>query len=404
MSTTLLYRAFGLRGYRYRSQTIESGCLIVTIEQPRSDLRCSACGSADVERRGGACREWQTVPIGSRPVYLRLHVPRLRCWNCGVTRQVHIDFAEPYKQHTRAFARYVLELRRSMTIKDVAAHLHVSEWLVREIEQRYLERHFARPRLKHLTQIAIDEISVGKGHRYVTVVLDLESGAIVHVGEGKGGDALTAFWRRLRASGARIEAVATDLSPAYVAAVSEQLPEAALVFDRFHLVKLLNEELSELRRELYHEATDRLHRQVLKGTRWLLLKHPDNLDDQRDERRRLEEALELNRSLATAYYLKEELRQLWEQRHEWDAEKFLNSWCRRAHASGIRRLQKYAKTLQTHRAGILAWYEYPISTGPLEGVNTKITVLKRQAYGFRNSRYFRLKLYALHLTRHELVG
>ena len=404
MSTTFLYRAFGLRGYRYRSQTIESGCLIVTIEQPRSNLRCAACRSADVERRGSARREWQTVPIGSRPVYLRMHVPRLHCWNCGVTRQPHLPFAEPYKQHTRAFARYVLELRRCMTIKDVAAHLNVSEWLVRDIEQRYLERHFAKPRLKHLTQIAIDEISIGKGHRYVTVVLDLDSGAIVYVGDGKGGDALTAFWRRLRASGARIEAVATDLSPAYVAAVREHLPDAALVFDRFHLVKLLNEELSELRRELYREATDRLDRQVLKGTRWLLLKHPDHLDDQRDERRRLEEALELNRSLATAYYLKEDLRQLWEQRDEWDAELFLESWCRRAQASGIRRLQKYAKTLLAHRSGIQAWYDHPISTGPLEGVNTKITVLKRQAYGFRNRRYFRLKLYALHLSRHELVG
>ena len=115
-----------------------------------------------------------------------------------------------------------------MTIKDVAAHLNVSEWLVRYIEQRYLERHFARPKLKHLTQIAIDEISVGKGHRYVTVVLDLESGAIVRVGDRKGGDVLTVFWWHLQASRTSIEDVATDLSPAYVAAVREHLPEAAL--------------------------------------------------------------------------------------------------------------------------------------------------------------------------------
>ena len=197
---------------------------------------------------------------------------------------------------------------------------------------------------------------------------------------------------------------ASVISPAYIAAVSQHLPEAVLVFDRFHLVKLLNEQLSELRRELYREATDRLQQQVLKGTRWLLLKHPEHLDEQRDERRRLEEALALNQALATAYYLKEDLRQLWERRDEWDAERFLQSWCRRAELSGIRRLQKFAKTLQAHRSGILAWYEYPISTGPLEGVNTKITVLKRQAYGFRNQQYFRLKLYALHLSRHELVG
>jgi transposase len=404
MSTTLLYRAFGVRGYRYRSQSIESGCLIMTIAPRRSTLRCTACGSADVECRGGVGRDWQTVPIGSRPVFLRMRVPRLHCWSCNVTRQAAVHFAEPYKQHTRAFARYVLELRRCMTIKDVAAHLAVSESLVRDIEQRYLERHFSRPKLKHLTQIAIDEISVGKGHRYVTVVLDLESSAIVYVGQGKGGDALTGFWRRVRASGARIEAVATDLSSAYITAVNRHLPDAVLVFDRFHLVKLLNEELSQLRRELYREATDRMQQQVLKGTRWLLLKHPEHLDEQRDERRRLEEALALNHALATAYYLKEDLRQLWERRDEWDAERFLQSWCRRAELSGIRRLQKFAKTLQAHRSGILAWYEYPISTGPLEGINTKITVLKRQAYGFRNQRYFRLKLYALHLTRHELVG
>ena len=193
MTTTFLYRAFGLRGYGYRSQTFESGGLIVTIGQPRADLRCTACRSADVERRGSRCREWQTVLIGSRPVYLRMHVPRLHCWNCGVTRQPAVTFAEPYKQHTRCFGLYVLELRRCMTIKDVAAHLSVSEWLVRDIEQRHLGRHFAKPRLKHLTQIAIDEISIGKGHRYVTVVLDLDSGAIVHVGDGKGGDALAAF-------------------------------------------------------------------------------------------------------------------------------------------------------------------------------------------------------------------
>ena len=122
MSTTLLYRAFGVRGYRYRSQSVESGCLIMTIAPRRSTLRCTGCGSADVECRGGVWREWQTVPIGSRPVFLRMKVPRLHCWNCGVTQQAAVGFAEPYKQHTRAFARYDLELRRCMTIKDVAAH------------------------------------------------------------------------------------------------------------------------------------------------------------------------------------------------------------------------------------------------------------------------------------------
>ena len=124
---------------------------------------------------------------------------------------------------------------------------------------------------KHLRQIAIDEISIGKGHRYLTIVLDLESGAVVHVGQGKGGDALRDFWVRLGRSRVKIEAVATDMSPAYIDAVMTHLPQATLVFDRFHVIKLYNDKLSDLRRALYHQLQDGLEKQVLKGVRWLLL-------------------------------------------------------------------------------------------------------------------------------------
>ena len=404
MSTSLLYHAFGIRGYRYRRTDYESGCVIVTIEQPRKSLRCPCCRADDVQRRGHKRREWRTLSIGGKPVFVRMDVPRVHCWACGITRQVTVPFAEPQRSYTRAFERYVLQLRQSMTIWDVAQHLSVSWWLVKDIEKRYLGRVFSKPKLRRLKRIAIDEISIGKGHRYLTIVLDLESGAIVHVGQGKGGDALKAFWKRLKASRAHIEAVAIDMSPAYIQAVSRNLPDATLVFDRFHLVKLFNEKLSDLRRQLYREAIEGLHKDVLKGIRWLLLKNPQNLDEDKNERQRLQEALELNKSLATAYYLKEDLRQVWEQDDWLAAEAFLRDWCDRAWASGIRILHKFANTVATHRSGILAWYDYPISTGPLEGTNNKIKTMKRQAYGFRDREYFRLKLFALHTTRYQLVG
>ena len=404
MSTSVLYHAFTIRGYRHLRTRFEEGCVIMTIEQPRKSLKCPCCRSAKVERRGHVEREWRMLPIGPKPVWLKLAVPRVHCRSCGITRQVRVPFADPQRTYTRAFARYVLELRRRMTIRDVAEHLGVSWWLVKDIEKRYLQRKFSRPKLGHLRQIAIDEISIGRGHRYITVVMDLESGAIVHVGDGKGGAALKPFWRRLKASRADIEAVATDMSPAYIQAVLDHLKGAVLVFDRFHLVKLFNEKLSDFRRQLYHEATDKLHKQVLKGTRWLLLKNPENLDDGRGERERLEDALELNASLATVYYMKEDLRQIWEQGNRRAAERFLADWCARARASGIRMLQKFANTLGGHRSGILNWYDYPISTGPLEGTNSKITTLKRQAYGYRDQEYFRLKLFALHLSKFELIG
>jgi transposase len=291
-----------------------------------------------------------------------------------------------------------------MTIKDAAAHLGVSWDVVKDIQKRYLRRKFSRPKLKHLKRIAIDEISTAKGHRYLTLVLDLDSGAVVFVGEGKGADALVPFWRRLRASRARIKAVAMDMSRAYIQAVETHLPEAAIVFDRFHIVKLFNEKLSDLRRQLYHEATDRMHKDVLKGTRWLLLKNPENLDPARNEAARLEEALRLNQPLAVAYYLKDELRQLWEQPHKTAARNFLTSWYLRATESGIRVVQQFAKTLVAHSWGVYAWYDFPISTGPLEGTNNKINTMKRQAYGFRDPEFLKLKILGIHETKYALVG
>lgn len=182
------------------------------------------------------------------------------------------------------------------------------------------------------------------------------------------------------------------------------LPQATLVFDRFHVMKLFNDKLSNLRRDLYREATDMLHKEVLKGTRWLLLKRPEHLDPRRDERARLDEALRLNQSLATAYYLKEDLAEVWEQEDQETAQAFLMDWILQAEASGIRMLRQFAKTLRAHAWQILAWYEFPISTGPLEGTNNKIKTMKRQAYGFRDQEFFKLKVYAIHESRYALVG
>jgi transposase len=364
-----------------------------------------ATAARSVPRRPAGCpRRFRTLPIGSRPVVLELSVQRLHCFDCGGTHQARLGFADQRRSYTRAFERYVLELSAHMCIQDVARHLNVSWDIVRDIQQRHLIRHYAKPKLKRVRCIAIDEISIGKGHRYLTVVLDLDSGRILYVGQGKGADSLDPFWKRLRASHARIFAVATDMSQAYLLAVAEHLPRAIHVFDRFHVVKLFNDKLSELRRDMQREAEGPLARKVLKGTRWLLLKHPENLDPKRKERQRLEEALALNKPLAMAYYLKEDLRQLWEQPDRDQAEHFLDDWIARARSSGVRMLQQFAQTLVHHRRGLLNWYDCPISTAALEGTNTKIKLLQRQAYGYRNMEFFRLKIYALHKTTYALVG
>ncbi len=404
MSTSLLYHAFGIRGYDYVRTDYRGGQVIFTIAQDPDDCRCSACGSREVVSRGHAERHFRNLPIGSRPTSVVLPIPRVECHACGAVRQVEVSFADPRRSYTKSFERYALELSRSMTIQDVAHHLDVGWDLIKDIQKRDLSHRYAKPKLKHLRAIAIDEIAVARGHRYLTVVMDLDSGAVVFVGDGKGADALKPFWKRLRPSGAKIAAVAMDMSGGYQAAVRVNLPKAVIVFDRFHVVKLFNDKLSDLRRQLYREATDVQHKAVLKGTRWLLLKNAENLDPEKDEKGRLKEALKLNEPLAVAYYMKEDLRRFWEQPGKQFATTFLDGWIRRAEASGIKVLQQMARTLAAHRSGLLAYYDVMISSGPMEGTNNKIKTMKRQAYGFRDREFFKLKILAIHETKYALVG
>ena len=404
MSTSLLYHGFGIVSYDYVRTRYEERDIIFTIRHKREKLRCPVCRGRNLIMRGKTKRRFRTVPIGSKVVFFDLDVQRVSCLRCGSVRQASLGFADPRFSYTHAFERYALELSRHMTIQDVARHLSVSWDVIKEMQKRDLTRRFAKPCLKDLQKIAIDEISICKGHRYLTIVLDMISGAVIFVGNGKGSDALDPFWKKVKRAKAKIEAVAMDMSPAYISAVSSHLPKAAIVFDHFHVTKLFNDQLSELRRDLYHEAKDHLQKKVLKGTRWLLLKNPENLDTAKRERERLNEALQLNQPLSCAYYLKEDLRQIWLQPNKEKAQLVLVDWIKRAESSGIKMLMKFAKTIAAFQSGILSYYDFRISTAPLEGTNNKIKPIKRMAYGFRDMEFFKLKIMAIHETKYALVG
>jgi transposase len=404
MSTSLLYHGFGVHGYDYVNSKFDGGAVMFTLRPKAFELQCSSCQSRKIIRRGKVDRKFRSLPIGRKSVWFSLAVQRVECLVCGLVRQVKIGFANPRRSYTKSFERYALELSKYMTIQDTARHLGVSWDVIKDIQKRYLQKRFSRPKLKKLKEIAIDEISIGKRHRYLTVVLDLKTGAVVFVGDGKGADALDPFWKQLKRAKSKIDAVAIDMSPAYISAIIKNLPNAKIVFDHFHVIKMFNDKLSELRRQLYHEVNDILQKKVMKGTRWLLLKNPENLDPDRDEHRRLREALELNQPLATAYYMKEDLRQFWKQTNKMTATAFLESWIRRARGSDVRILKQLANTLASHKSGLLNYYDYAISTGPLEGTNNKIKTMQRQAYGFRDMEFFKLKIMAIHETKYALVG
>lgn len=288
-----------------------------------------------------------------------------------------------------------------MTIEDIAHNVNMSWNTVKNIEKAYLQRHFSKPDLSKVRRIAIDEFAVARGHEYMTVVMDLDTTRVLHVGNGRSQESLRKFWKRVKKMNIPVEAVAMDMWPAYISSVMENSPASDIVYDHFHIVKMLNTKLDEIRRDLYRDETELNKRDVLKGTRWLLLRNNDNLTDK--AKQRLEEALKINQPLASAYYLKEELKLLWMQMSLEKALEFLESWVAKAYATGLTKLKEFANTLMAHRTGIINWYKHYISTGPLEGLNNKIKVLKRKAYGYRDHEFFKLKIYALHLSRYELL-
>ena len=326
-----------------------------------------------------------------------MKVQRYKCKNkvCDYDRQEHILFSTGSCGYTHRFAKYVVGLLKAMTLKDAANLLGVTWDTIKDIHSRHLEYHYAPPSLDGVDCIGIDKFAVRKGYIYKTIVVDLRSGRILHVGEGKGADALKGFWKRIKR---KIKYVAKDLSAAFISSVYEHCPNAVHVFDHFHVVKLMNEKLDDIRRVQYNMEKDINKRKVLKGTRYLLLSNGEDIFD-KEYKTRLDNALNMNKPLSQAYYFKEQLREFWTQLNKEEAEKVMLDWVSQAKESKVPQLMKMAATIMAHRTGVLAWYDCHISTGKVEGINNKIKVMKRNAYGFRDERYFEFRLYALHDCR-----
>ena len=302
MNPSYLYHAFGVRHQECTKTEYKGNQIIHYIQTRKDDLRCPECKSRKIIRSGSIYRDIRSVPVGHRETILRMKVQRIECKSCGCIRQEDIHFVTGKRSYTNKFARYVVGLSRIGTIKDVALFLNISWDTVKDIQKRYLQRHYGNPDLSKLEYIGIDEFAVRKGHVYKTIVADLLTGQVVYVGDGKGADALDGFWKKVRKAKAAIKAVATDLSAAFISSVKENAPDAALVFDHFHVLKLMNDTLDKLRRQAYNQEADIMKRKVLKGTRWLLLRNGEDIYDS-CHRNRLENALEMNAPLMKGYWI-----------------------------------------------------------------------------------------------------
>ena len=292
-------------------------------------------------------------------------------------------------KNTYRMKRFVLDLCKIGTISDITKFVHMSWGTVKDILKAELGRKYSWPDLSGLRYIGINELAVAKGYIYMTIIVDFETGRILHVVNGKGANALDGLWPKLKRAGCHMEAVSSDLSEAFISAVKKYLPDAVLVYDHFHIVKLMNEKLDKVCRDIYNQETDENKRRLIKGQRWLLLANGENFSPKAEEH--LCKALDITRPLAAVYYLKESFWRVWWQDNEHDISLVLDDWIEQARESGLKPMETMPDTFQRHREGILSWYDFRIANGKLEGINNKLKTMKRQAYGYRDMDFFRLK-------------
>lgn len=355
-------------------------------------LRCGVCRQRcqevhDIRKE----RVWRDLSMRKLPLRLLYRPRRVECPRCGV-RVEDFPWAEPWARVTTALSNAVAVLARELSWKGTAREYGLNWKSVATIVKRAVDyglKHRARPPV-HV--IGIDEVSRRKGQVYLTVVYDLERRVLLWVGDDRTEEAVRPFFtqemgtRRCRT----LRVVCMDMWAPYAKLVRDHAVNAQILFDRFHIVKHLHEAVEAARRDLWRQLTSK-ERVTFKGTRWLLLKNPWNLNNQQKER--LSTLVRWNSPLVRAWYLKESFQLFWTYKQPWRAKQLLLKWMTSALRSKLEPFKKFVGMLRSHLEGVLAWTETRLSNGAVEGMNNKIKSISHRSFGFRSATNFIAAIY-----------
>ena len=390
-----LYYTQKVRGFQ--QEKIKYSKNSATIYLRRTKHQCPYCGSDSITVEPFRVRQVRGEPLGScRKVVLEFTIHRLYCHHCHHRILEHIPFlSHPKSRLTKALERTILELRQHVSIKALADFYGLRWHTIKELEKKHLQKKYSHIQTSHIKAIGIDEIHIGKGmqnKQYLTIVRDLQSGAVIHVGEGKGVAALSGALKKLKRS--KLKIVTMDMANSYYSWISENFPNANIVFDHFHVIKLMNDKLDSVRRRLTAKMDDYQRKQI-KGLRFLFLMNKEDLPE--DGKVILNNMREKFQSLIDAYLLKEALRSIYRTAHDSFHARFaFLRWCKAAERSEISEMKTMARTIRDKLEGIVSFWTFRhISNAQMEGFNNKIRWLIKQAYGFRDREYFKLKIYQL---------
>ena len=328
-------------------------------------------------------REWRHLNFFEHTCYIHCNVPRIRTPS-GKVKQVAVPWAREGSGFTMLFEAYGMMLIESeMPVNRVAKSLKENPNRIWTIFHHWVRRAYKKANHSQVEALGIDETRSKKGHKYVTVGVDMDSRSVLHATEGKASDTITAIKDHLETKGTppeQITKVCMDLSPAFIRGVTDEFPDAQITFDRFHLKTLLNKAMDEVRK-----SQRRVHKQ-LKGHKYTFLKSAGNLTG--DQSLQRNELLDLYPELGEAYRLKVLFDDFWDMDDSQQAQSFLAFWCDMATDSAIKPFMKFAKTVQAHWNGIINYIESRMNNGILEGINSKIQLIKRRARGYRNTTNF----------------
>ena len=354
-------------------------------------------GSRFPDETGAACpvhdtveREWQHLNFFEHHCYLHCGVPRIKTSD-GKVVTVNVPWSRPGSGFTLLFEAFAMALiEREMPVSRVAEILGVNPQRVWTLFNHWIEKARKSDDVSSISQLGVDETSSRKGHKYVTLGVDLEKSRVIHACTGKGKATLKSIQQRLESKGvpaAQITQLSMDLSPAFIAGAAESFPAAAITFDRFHVVKLLNEAMDKVRK------VERLEHDDLKGHKYTFLKNRQNLTDKQEKS--LTDMIELYPNLGKAYRLKVLFNDLWEMPSKEVATAFLTDWCEEVEEAKIPAFMAFAKMVKGHWSGIIHFVESRITNGILEGINSKVQLAKRRARGYRNTDNFINMIYFL---------
>lgn len=355
---------------------------------------CGNCGQPTSEIHDINIRRVRERDLFQYRVWLEVPVRRVRCITCG-PRQEQVSWLAGRFRLTRAMVNWVETLVQFMPIQHVSQVLGLHWHTVKDIDHRRLLREVVEVDRRQIRRLVMDEFALYKGHRYATVAMDAETQQVLWVGEGRSREAVRPFFEWLGPQACnQIEAVAMDMNTAMDLEVQQHCPNAKVVYDLFHVVAKFGREVVDRVRvdqanQLRH---DKSARKVIKRSRWLLLRNKDNLKE--EQRLKLNELLAINQPLMMVYVLKDQLKDLWYAPSEEIAKQRWDDWLKMAMDSGIKALQHFARNLSRYVAGIVASATYRLHTSALEGMNNRIKVMKRMAYGYRDNAYFFLKIKA----------